>query len=166
VLDFSATVGEMLKMLRELMGEHISLAYTPSAERLLVKMDPLQIDLILTNLAFNARDAIQGASGLIAIQVSGVIVDPSSCRVDLETPPGKYVKLSVSDDGCGMNDRTLECAFDPFFTTKPSIESYGFGLTTVYGIVKQNSGFVRVTSEEGKGSTFEVFLPLYIEEER
>ena len=163
VLDFSETVGDMLRLFKELMGEHISLLYHPSTDRLLVKMDPSQIDQILTNLVVNARDAINDAQGTIDIQVSGVTIDQTSCKADPESLYGRYVKLSVSDDGCGMNDKTLECAFDPFFTTKPSIESIGFGLTIVYGIVKQNCGFVRVRSEVGKGTTFEVFLPLYIE---
>jgi two-component system, cell cycle sensor histidine kinase and response regulator CckA len=159
ILDFSVMVEDMLKMLRRLIGENITLKYTPPGERLLVNMDPSQIDQILSNLTINARDAILQA-GTIHISTSGITIGSGSPPV-ADMPPGGYVVLSVSDDGCGIDPASIENIFEPFYTTKSLVEGTGLGLASVYGIVRQNSGFVHVSSQVGHGTTFHVYLPKY-----
>jgi two-component system cell cycle sensor histidine kinase/response regulator CckA len=116
------------------------------------------VDQILTNLCVNARDAM-GDAGTITIEVACVDVDDTADQKAAAAQPGPYVRLSVTDTGCGMEKETLIRLFEPFFTTKPAGKGTGLGLSTVYGIVKQNGGFVEVSSEPGKGSCFAVFLP-------
>jgi signal transduction histidine kinase len=163
LLDFSLTIEDMLKMLICLVGENITINYTPPCERLMVKMDPSQIDQILANLIVNARDAILG-SGTICITLSGVTVDKENQGIYPDIPGGSYVRLCVSDNGRGMDSSTLENVFEPFFTTKSVAEGTGLGLATVYGIVKQNGGSVNVSSVIGKGTIFDVYLPRYADE--
>ncbi len=158
VLDLSQTVEGMLKMLRRLIGEDIDLAWLPRVDDWRVKMDPAQIDQILANLCINARDAISGV-GKITIETDKVTFDEAYCVDHLDFIPGEYVMLAVSDNGCGMDRETREHLFEPFFTTKGMGKGTGLGLSTVYGIVKQNNGFINVYSEPGKGSTFRVYLP-------
>jgi signal transduction histidine kinase len=158
VLDFSDTVEDMLKMLRRLVGENISITYSHPKERLLVKMDPSQIDQILANLVVNSRDAIQD-TGTIRITVSSIVVDSANAEYSKDIPAGVYIRLSVSDDGCGMDSVTLENIFEPFFTTKSVAKGNGLGLASVYGIVKQNGGFINVSSAVGNGARFDVYLP-------
>ncbi|RPH48355.1 MAG: PAS domain S-box protein [Desulfobacteraceae bacterium] len=160
VLDFNDAISSMLKMLRKLIGEDIDLLWKPAANLWPVKMDPTQIDQILTNLAVNARDSISGV-GKITIETGSVEFDDSYCAMHTGFIAGKYVLLAVSDNGCGMDKETLEKVFDPFFTTKKFGEGTGMGLATVYGIVKQNNGFINVYSESGKGTTFRIYLPLH-----
>ncbi len=121
-------------------------------------MDPSQIDQILANLCINARDAM-GGSGRIALETRNLSVDASYCAEHTEAAAGDYVVLAVSDDGCGMDKETLSHIFEPFFTTKGVGEGTGLGLATVYGIVKQNNGFINVYSEPGQGSIFKIYLP-------
>ena len=158
VLDLNSVVEDSLKMLRRLIGEDIELIWHPSTRLWAVKMDPTQVDQLLTNLCVNARDAIAGV-GTITIETKNRQLDQEYCTVDTEFKPGEYVMLAVSDDGCGMDKQTLESAFEPFFTTKKVGEGTGLGLATAYGIVKQNDGFINVFSEPGMGTTFELFLP-------
>ncbi len=158
VLDLSQTVEGMLKMLRRLIGEDIDLAWLPRVDDWRVRMDPAQIDQILANLCINARDAISGV-GKITIETDKVTFDEAYCADHLGFIPGEFVMLAVSDNGCGMDRETREHLFEPFFTTKGMGKGTGLGLATVYGIVKQNSGFINVYSEPGKGSTFRVYLP-------
>jgi len=148
----------MLKMLRRLIGEDIDLVWQPGAGLWSTKIDPSQLDQILANLCVNARDAINGV-GKITIETNNVSIDESYCADHVEASPGAHVMLAVSDDGCGMDHETLRNIFEPFFTTKPTGEGTGLGLATVYGIVKQNRGFVNVYSEPGKGTTFRIYLP-------
>jgi len=158
VLDLNETVGGMLKMLRRLIGEDIDLAWLPGPGVCQVKMDPAQIDQILANLCVNARDAISGV-GKITIETNAVSFD-GAYRSDLTgVMPGEYVMLAVSDDGCGMDKETLGKLFEPFFTTKEVGKGTGLGLATVYGIVKQNNGFIDVYSEPGHGTSFKIYLP-------
>ena len=159
VLDLNEMVDGMFKMLKRLIGENVDLAWTPGAELWPVKMDPSQIDQILANLCVNARDAVGEAGGKVIIATGNVVVDKDSCQEHPELEPGKYVRLVVTDNGCGMNLDTQGHLFEPFFTTKGFGESTGMGLSTVYGIVKQNHGFIYVSSEPGKGSTFTIYLP-------
>ena len=158
VMNINETVAEMLKMLQRMIGEDIELLWNPAADLWPVNIDPSQIDQILANLAVNARDAILGV-GRITAKTSNeqVGADPLLFRVD--TVPGEYVMLSVSDTGCGMNRETQAHIFEPFFTTKEQGLGTGLGLATVYGIVAQNGGFVDVSSEPGQGTTFRIYLP-------
>ncbi|MGC8492898.1 MAG: PAS domain S-box protein [Syntrophobacteraceae bacterium] len=163
VLDLNETVEGMLKMLRRLIGENIDLAWFPKAGLAPVKMDPSQIDQILANLCVNARDAITGV-GNVTIETDMVCFDEAYCAGHEGFFPGKFVLLAVSDSGCGMDRETLQSIFEPFFTTKEVNKGTGLGLSTVYGIVKQNGGFVNVYSESGSGTTFKIYLPCAREE--
>jgi two-component system, cell cycle sensor histidine kinase and response regulator CckA len=158
VLDLNGTVDSMLKMLRRLIGEDIDLAWMPRAGLWPVKMDPAQIDQILVNLCVNARDAIGGV-GRITIETDRVTFNGNYCVDHAEFLPGEFVLLAVSDNGCGMDKETQEHLFEPFFTTKELGKGTGLGLATVYGIVKQNDGFINVYSEPGQGTTFKIYLP-------
>ena len=160
VLNLNDTVEGMLKMLRRLMGEAIDLVWYPGKNLGKVKIDPSQIDQILANLCVNARDAI-GDTGRVTIETHPAIFDDDYCRLHPGSVPGKYVLLSVSDTGCGMNAETLSHVFEPFFTTKEIGKGTGLGLATVYGIVKQNNGFINVYSEPGFGTTFKIYIPRY-----
>jgi len=158
VLDLNETIEGMLKMLRRLIGEDIDLVWSPSTGLWPVKMDPSQIDQILANLCVNARDAIRGV-GKIGIETANVVLDKASRPDPPEFVPGEYVSMAVSDNGCGMDGETLERLFEPFFTTKGVGEGTGLGLATVYGIVKQNNGFIDVDSKPGRGTTLKIYLP-------
>jgi PAS domain S-box-containing protein len=158
ILDLNDAVAGMLKLLRRLIGEDITLDWRPGANLRPVKLDPSQVDQILANLCVNSRDAIAGI-GEIAIETGSVVVDSEYCARHPEAIPGAYVFLAVSDDGCGMDTATLAQVFEPFFTTKGIGKGTGLGLATVYGIVKQNNGFICATSEPGKGTMFKLYLP-------
>ena len=160
VLDLNETVEGMLKMLRRLIGEDIDLAWRPGRALMPVFMDPSQVDQLLANLCVNARDAIGGV-GKITIETGNVLFDADYCADHPGFSPGDFVMLAVSDDGCGMEREALDNLFEPFFTTKGVGEGTGLGLSTVYGIVKQNKGFINVYSEPEKGSTFRVYLPCH-----
>ena len=160
LLDLNETVESMLKMLRRMIGEEIDLAWRPGSNLGPVKIDPSQIDQILANLCVNARDAIQGV-GTITIETARVPIDGSIAHRHPGVAPGEYVRLSVSDTGCGMDKVILANIFEPFFTTKEVGEGTGLGLATVYGAVRQNNGFIDVLSEPGRGSTFHIHLPLH-----
>jgi PAS domain S-box-containing protein len=147
----------VLQMLRRLIGENIILAWKPKELLWRVKIDPSQIDQILVNLCLNARDAITGA-GRINIETGEILLDEFYCKGHTGARPGEYVLLMVSDDGCGIKKEILDNIFEPFFTTKEVGQGTGLGLATVYGIVKQNNGYINVYSE-GKGSTFSIYLP-------
>lgn len=160
VLDLNKTVASMLNMLRRLIGENIDLAWLPSEGLGLIKMDPSQIDQLLANLCVNARDAIRD-TGKVTIETHNVVFDQAYCATHAGFVPGEYVLLALSDNGCGMDGETLSHLFEPFFTTKAMGKGSGLGLATVYGIVKQNNGFINVYSEPGLGTTFKLYLPLY-----
>ncbi|MDP2861801.1 MAG: ATP-binding protein, partial [Desulfobacterales bacterium] len=142
---------------------NIDLFWSPAANLWPVKMDPSQIDQLLANLAVNARDSISGV-GKITIETGKAEFDDSYCAQHAGFVPGQYVLLAVSDNGCGMDKETCEQIFEPFFTTKEIGKGTGMGLATVYGIVKQNNGFINVYSEPGKGTTFKIYLPRFGEE--
>ncbi len=160
IVDINDIVERTLSMLRQLIGEDIDLLWVPEASLQPVKIDPKQIDQILANLCVNARDAIDG-QGKITIETSAKTLDEAYSTVHLGSLPGEYVLLEVSDDGCGMNTKTLNQIFEPFFTTKEQGKGTGLGLASVYGMVKQNNGFINVYSEQGHGTTFKIYLPVY-----
>ncbi|MDP3480506.1 MAG: PAS domain S-box protein [Desulfoprunum sp.] len=160
VLDLNQNVQSMLKMLRRLIGENITLAWLPEAGLYPIKMDPAQTDQLLANLCVNARDAIADV-GKVIIETKNVVFDETYCINNIGFVSGQYVLLAVSDDGGGMDKETLNHIFEPFFTTKEMGQGTGLGLSTVYGIVKQNHGFINVYSEPGKGTTFKIYLPWY-----
>jgi PAS domain S-box-containing protein len=153
ILDLNMTMEGMLKMLQRLIGEDINLAWLPSTGLWQVMMDPSQVDQILANLCVNARDAIAG-TGTITIQTANAVFDEAYCDDHVGFVPGEFILLTVSDDGCGMEKEIQDKIFEPFFTTKQAGRGTGLGLATVYGIVKQNKGFINVYSEPGMGTTF------------
>jgi PAS domain S-box-containing protein len=161
VLDLDAAVGGTLKMLSRLIGENIRLEQRRTSNLWPVRVDPSQIDQLLANLCVNARDAISG-SGHVTMTLSNRTLSASDCAALLDVVPGDYVRLAITDDGSGMDAETKERVFEPFFTTKEHGRGTGLGLATVYGIVKQNGGFIEVESEVGHGTTFGLHLPRHI----
>jgi PAS domain S-box-containing protein len=164
VLDLNKAMEGMLSMLQRLIGEHINLIWMPGEDLRQVKIDPSQLDQILVNLCVNARDAIAGG-GQLTVATQNVTFDAECCRLLVDCIPGEYVMLSVSDDGCGMDQESLTKLFDPFFTTKEIGKGTGLGLAMVHGIVMQNNGFINVSSELGHGTTFNIYLPRNQEKE-
>ncbi len=158
VLDMNDAVAGTQKMIQRLIGEDIDLAWMPGHETGKVRMDPAQLDQVLANLSVNARDAIGGV-GKLTIETENVVFDEAYCAAHAGFVVGQYVLLAVSDDGRGMDRQTLGHLFEPFFTTKGPGKGTGLGLATIYGIVKQNNGFINVYSEPGQGTTFKVYLP-------
>ncbi len=158
LLDLNGTVEGMLKMLRRIIGEDINLAWLPGAGLWPVKVDPSQIDQVLANLCVNARDAIHGV-GKVILETRNLTLQEQQAAAQPDSAPGDYVLLAVSDTGCGMDQATLGHLFEPFFTTKGPGRGTGLGLATVYGIVKQNQGFIQVESAPDRGTTFLIHLP-------
>jgi CheY-like chemotaxis protein len=151
----------MLKMVRRLIGEDIKLEWRPGENLWPVNIDPTQIDQILANLCVNARDAIANV-GSITIATGTKVIDADLAAATMGMVPGDFVWLAVSDDGSGMAPATLSHVFEPFFTTKEVGKGTGLGLATVYGIVKQNEGFIDVRSDLGHGTVFTIFFPRYV----
>lgn len=145
------------KMLRRIIGEDVELVFLPSPGLDSIKADPAQIDQILVNLAVNARDSMPGG-GRVVVKTRNVTVDEAFCASQVDAQPGDYVMVAVSDTGHGMDASTVANIFDPFYSTKAVGKGTGLGLATVFGIVKQNEGFIRVASEPGQGTTFEVYF--------
>jgi GAF domain-containing protein len=158
VLDLNEVVGSMGDMLRRLIGEDIELvlARDPGLGR--VKADPGQIDQIVLNLAVNARDAMPGG-GSLTIETANADLDAEFVAGHVGARPGPHVRLTVRDTGSGMSPETLAHVFEPFFTTKAPGKGTGLGLSTVYGIVRQHDGYIAVTSREGAGAAFDIYLP-------
>jgi len=157
-INLSETVCAIVPMLKRALGEDITLNCETAKHLWPVRMDPSQIDQILINLTVNARDAIKGA-GHISIRTQNVGAASLAGTLPNDVSDCDYVLLTVSDDGCGMDDENMAHIFEPFFTTKPVGVGTGLGLSTIYGIVKQNNGFIRVSSEPGKGTVFNIYLP-------
>src|SRR5579885_994236 len=157
LLDLNGVVTENLKLLTRLIGEDIDLVMLPGGELGLVKADPNQIEQVIMNLAVNARDAMPHGGHLV-IESANVRLDESFARTHAGVEPGEYVMVAVSDTGMGMDADTQTHIFEPFFTTKGP-KGTGLGLSTVYGIVKQSGGYITVSSEPNKGTTFKVYLP-------
>jgi PAS domain S-box-containing protein len=158
MLDLNEIVEGMLSMLRRLISEDINLVWLPGRNLGAIKMDPSQVDQILVNLCVNARDAISDA-GVLTIETGIAVFDEAYCTAHPGFFPGEYVLLALSDNGSGMDAETISHLFEPFFTTKDFGKGTGLGLATVYGIVRQNNGFIDVDSAPGRGTTFRVYLP-------
>jgi len=164
--DLNELVESMLNMLHRLIGEEIDLIWEPSAEIYSIFIDPGQMDQVLVNLCVNARDAMDG-KGRIRITTENVSLSEVETEENSEQTPGKYVRIRVADTGCGMDRNTLNKIFEPFFTTKGLGKGTGLGLSTVFGIVKQNRGYIRVDSKTGRGTEFIIDFPISdIAEER
>ncbi len=163
VADLNQVIADIAKTLPRLIGEDIVFTFTPGAELGKVRVDPVQIEQILMNLAANSRDAMpQG--GNFRVETSHLVLDEEYAdRKTAAIPPGRYAQITISDDGPGISPQHLPHIFEPFFTTKPSGEGTGLGLATVYGIVKQNRGFVWAYSEPQMGTVFKIYLPCVAE---
>ena len=157
-VDFNELAGSLLKMIRRIIGEHIDLQFRPAGEAAWVEVDRGQMEQVLLNLCLNARDAMSEGGRLeIEVRVLELAGDDPRLRQGLEA--GRYVVLSVSDNGCGIPEKDRERIFEPFFTSKPVGEGTGLGLSTVYAIVVRHQGFISLDSEVGKGSAFDIYLP-------
>jgi len=163
ILDLNLAIEETYRMLRRLIGEDIVLELEEGENLGLVKLDPVQVDLLMSNLCVNARDAIT-VGGKIRIRTCNLALPEKFHSLCGAHPTGLYVCLSVSDNGNGMDPDTLGHVFEPFFTTKEVGRGTGLGLATVYGIVKQNNGFIDIKSSPGNGTTFSLYFPRYTEE--
>jgi two-component system, cell cycle sensor histidine kinase and response regulator CckA len=154
-------VSETAPLLRTGLGDSIFLKADLAPDLDITRADPSQLEQVLMNLVWNARDAMpQG--GVVILQTQNLEITQEFARAHPYSHPGKYVRLSVSDSGTGMDSATLDRIFEPFFTTKEIGKGTGLGLPTVYGIVKQHDGFLDVYSEPGKGTIFHVYLPTSI----
>ncbi len=161
VLDVNDVLERVHKLLGRLIGEDVELITLLHAELPAIKADPAQIEQVLMNLAVNAREAMpEGGKLIVQTDVAHVDGHAQGCA---HLPPGRYVALTVSDTGCGMDERVRMQVFEPFFTTKP--QGTGLGLATAYGIVRQSGGDISVSSEPGKGTTFRILLPAVPESE-
>jgi PAS domain S-box-containing protein len=158
LLDLNTVLAQIGRMLPRLIGEDIQLLFVPGQNLDKVRADPVQIEQIVMNLAANARDAMPGG-GKLTIETSNVHLDENCVQHHSIVPPGDYVLLAVTDSGMGIPQEHLVHIFEPFYTTKEEGKGTGLGLATVYGIVKQNGGFIWVYSEPGMGTAFRIYLP-------
>ncbi|MBG0779950.1 MAG: hypothetical protein H0S81_08495, partial [Desulfotignum balticum] len=160
IMDLNTGVEKNLSRIRQILGRQIQLSWQSGRNLPPVNMDPSQVDDILTALGANAAEAIEGA-GRVTFHTGVQQFDAADCEADPACLPGRFVRLTVEDDGCGMDEQTLENLFEPFFTTRDVGQGSGLGLAMVDGIVTQNNGFVKVDSTPGRGSIFHVFFPCH-----
>lgn len=158
VLDVNATISDVVNLLRRTLGEDVRLDSALAPELPPVLSDPGELQQVLMNLVVNARQAIDG-NGTITIETSEQVIDEDAASVHAELQPGRYIRINVTDTGCGMAPETLSRVFEPYFTTKDPGAGTGLGLSTVYGIVSRYGGYVTVYSEVDVGTTFKVYLP-------
>jgi CheY-like chemotaxis protein len=158
IMDLNAAVNRTKKMLGRLIGTDIRLKSVIGDNLGMIRADPSQVELVLMNLAINARDAMP-KGGQIVLKTANVKIDETYAREHPFTVPGHYVLLTVSDTGCGMSLETQSHIFEPFFSTKPPGLGTGLGLSTVFGIVRQSGGSIAVESEPGAGATFKIYFP-------
>ena len=158
LLDLNAVVGDVVKALRHLIGEDVRIVLEGETNLASIWADPGQVEQILMNLATNARDAMPNG-GIFTIRTENAELGPDDVARHPYVEPGRYVRLSVRDTGVGMSEGIRSRAFEPFFTTKPPGRGTGLGLATVFGIVKQSSGYVWISSALGAGTTFDIYFP-------
>jgi CheY-like chemotaxis protein len=157
-LNLNERVSDIVELMKRVIGEDIHLVLTLDPTLGRIKADPGQIEQVVMNLVVNARDAMPHG-GRLELETGEVMVSHSDPFWPDPLPPGPYITLTVRDTGCGMSADTLAHVFEPFFTTKELGKGTGLGLSTVYGIVRQSSGTVGITSEVGKGTRFTIYLP-------
>jgi len=156
--DLNRQVKELKKMLERLIGEDVTVELDLAEGLWTIEADPGNMDQVITNLAVNARDAMpQG--GILTIKTENVVIDEAHCQQYSYARPGRFVCLTVSDTGVGMDEHVLTHLFEPFFTTKGPGKGTGLGLSVVYGIVKSHKGWINVKSRVGQGSVFKIYLP-------
>jgi nitrogen-specific signal transduction histidine kinase/CheY-like chemotaxis protein len=158
ILDLKEVVGNVSKMLRRIVGEDISLEVSLAPNLPAVKADLGMLEQVLLNLAVNSRDAMP-RGGRLTINAATVVIDKAHLLKNPEAGTGRFVCLKFADTGCGIPQENLPRIFEPFFTTKELDRGTGLGLATVYGIIKQHQGWIEVSSQVGKGTTFQIFLP-------
>ncbi len=158
ILSLNIVINDIVKMLKRLIGEDIEINIELARELWQVKADEANLKQIIVNLAINARDAMHDG-GILTITTENMNLDEDKCRMITELYPGKFVCLSVSDTGIGMDKYTVQRVFEPFFTSKEIGKGTGLGLSVVYGIVKQHGGTISVNSKSGEGTTIKVYLP-------
>ncbi len=158
-INLNQIVKETTALLEKVIGEQIEVKMALAGDLRVTRADPAQIEQVLMNLCFNARDAMP-AGGQLLIETRNLDLDEKYCSRHADARPGRWVQLSVSDTGVGMDTSTLERIFEPFFTTKEVGKGTGLGLATVFGITKQHGGFIEVYSEVGTGTAFHVHLPV------
>jgi len=159
-IDLNQVLAETGGMLRRVIGENIEIKMELSSEPLVVRADPSQVEQVIMNLCLNGRDAMQ-QGGQLRIETSHIHFDHDYCKQHQYVRPGKYVRLSISDTGTGMDSETMKHIFEPFFTTKGIGQGTGLGLATTFAIVKQHLGHIETESETAKGTTFHVYLPAF-----
>ena len=164
VLSLNNVIQDVTAMLSRLLGEKIDMKVVHGRDLWAVKADHHQFDQVIINLAVNARDAMAGG-GTLTLKTENIAEHRSLDEEKRGLKPGEYVLLEISDTGCGMPQKVIDKIFEPFFTTKDIGKGTGLGLSMVYGIVKQTDGYVFVDSEEGKGTTFKIYLPRHVENE-
>ncbi len=157
-VDLNRLVEDLLAVIRSLIKDDIELQWFPGENLWKVFTDAGQFDQVLINILINSRDAIDGV-GKITLETENIEIDSSYVADHLEAGMGRYVMITVSDDGCGMSEEILEHIFDPFFTTKKLGSGTGLGLAMVYGVIRQNKGFINIYSEVGKGTSVKIYLP-------
>ncbi len=162
VLDITDVIAELSHLLRRLLGATIELKVIHGRDLGYVKVDQGQLEQVITNLAVNARDAME-SGGVLTIRTANISAQQSATLGHDLMPAADYVLIEVSDTGTGIKREVLGQIFEPFFTTKGVGKGTGLGLSTVYGIVKQTGGFIFPESEVGKGTTFRIYLPVYVE---
>ena len=162
IVDIGAVVSDVLPMLRRLLPAHINVVTRLDPDALAIRADPGQVQQVVLNLAINGRDAMP-AGGILTISTEARTISATEAARHPGLVPGRYVQLTIADEGVGMDAETRDRVFEPFFTTKAVGRGTGLGLATVYGIVKQSGGYIAIDSAVDRGSTFHVFLPATIE---
>ncbi len=157
-VNLNHTIEDMIKMVRRLIGEDISIVTDLEEELWTINADPGNIEQVIMNLVVNARDAMP-EGGKITIRTENARLDEVDCKLTSDARPGNFVCLSITDTGTGMDKKTIERIFEPFFTTKELGKGTGLGLSVVYGIIKQHKGWINVSSEPGRGCKFRIYLP-------